>query len=713
MVDSAHIDWETRSALDLKKFGVDIYSNHPTTRPWCLGWRIKSGPISVWRLGQPAPQELLGWVAAGGRVVAHNMRFDRTIWNNIAVPLFGWPRLEIEQTDCTMARALAMGLPGALEMAARALGTKVQKDADGHRLMLQMCKPRQIWHPGDKGYADMLACAEAVDGVPYPEYEFYPHDGSVIRWWTDPDKIDRLCAYCHDDIGAEYEVDLGLPQLSEAERQVWILDQKINERGVRVDVAFCERAEKAVAEARTRADLRIWQLTEGAVRRTTEVAKIVAWLNSRGISCESVAKGEIDELLIKADVLSDTAAEEVIELRRAAAKTSNDKYRAMANMAGADGRVRGSLQYHAAATGRWAGRGIQPQNFPRVDADRDMPTVLDVLQQLGRPLPAGAFVDNLEVLTGRPLVSLSKALRAMLIAGEGMKYVGGDFSNIEGRLNAWFAGEEWKLQAFRDYDLILGVDAKGKVIRGGPDLYILAYARSFGVSIEEVDKLMRQIGKVQELALGYQGGVGAFHSMAANYNVHVSDNRAQELVSAWRGANARIVQSWWDLQDAAIAAVGSPRQMFSVLGGKVRYLARDGFLFCCLPSGRVIAYCRPRLVDVTGLNGRKRYQVEYDGLDTQKNRWGPQRLYGGLQCNNVVQGTARDLMVAAMLRAEESGFPVTLTVHDELLCEIPKSETKSNLPDDQILQSIMSEVPRWADGLPLAAAAWEDERYTK
>lgn len=702
MIDGAHIDFETFSAADLRKLGVDVYAADPTTGIWCLAWRINTGPVNLWTPGDEDPEALLNWIAAGGRVVAHNMRFDRTVWNKIAVPRYGWPAIRIEQTDCTMARALAMGLPGSLEMAGFALGAKIQKDKDGHALMMRMCRPRQVWLPGEKGYAEAAEKARSCVGMPLPEYRLYPHNASVIRWWAEPEKIDRLGAYCVKDIYSEYEVDIGLPLLTPTEREVWLLDQKINERGVRVDVEACERAEAAVADARARADIRIWQLTDGAVRKTSEVAKIVTWLNSRGVPCESLAKGEMEELIIKADVLSDEAAREVIELRRAAAKTSNDKYRAMAKMAGPDGRVRGALQYHAAATGRWAGRGIQPQNFPRVDADRDMPTVLDVLHLLGKPRPTADLVDSLEVLTGAPLVSLSKSLRAMLIAGEGKKYVGGDFSNIEGRLNAWFAGEAWKLEAFREYD-------EGT----GADLYKLAYARSFGVDVGAVGKPERQIGKVQELALGYQGGVGAFHNMAANYGVHVSDNRAQELVDAWRGANPAIVQSWWDLQDAAIAAVGSPGEQFSVLNGRVRYLARGGFLFCLLPSKRVIAYANPRLIQVETRRGGKRWQVEYDGLDTQTNRWGEQRLYGGLQCNNVVQGTARDLMVASMLRAEENGFPVTLTVHDELLCEIDADGGSANLSDAEILRSLMQETPAWAAGLPLAAATWEDMRYTK
>jgi DNA polymerase len=261
-----------------------------------------------------------------------------------------------------------------------------------------------------------------------------------------------------------------------------------------------------------------------------------------------------------------------------------------------------------------------------------------------------------------------------------------------------------------------------------------------------VTKGERQIGKVQELALGYQGGPGAFMNMAANYGIKpheiavvvraaTSDAEWQAVrskfdesngfglspddwtglkivVNQWRAANANIVQGWWDLQDAAVEAVGSPGIATGVYGGRVRYLAANGFLFCSLPSKRVLAYCAPRLIE-TERNGRKRYVVEYDGADSKTKTWGKQTLYGGEQCNHVVQGTARDLMVEAMFHAEAAGFPVILTVHDELLCEVRDDPTLGGTPDSALLQAFMSELPDWAEGLPLAAAAWEDYRYVK
>lgn len=284
-----------------------------------------------------------------------------------------------------------------------------------------------------------------------------------------------------------------------------------------------------------------------------------------------------------------------------------------------------------------------------------------------------------------------------------MRLVGADLSNIEGRINAWLAGERWKVQAFRDYDA-----------GAGPDLYVLTYARSFGVAVDAVSKAERQIGKVQELALGYQGGVGAFQSMAAVYGLKVTDERADELKTAWRDAHPAIVQSWWDLQDAAIDAVANPGCIVPVLNDLIRYKVDRGFLWCKLPSGRVLAYAAPRIVwgkikrrDGSELEKR---QVEYEGVDSVTKRWGPQRLYGGLQCENIVQAIARDVIAEAMFRAETAGFPIILTVHDEILAEV---EDASAGHTAETIEALMCVVPKWAPGLPLAAKAWEDKRYVK
>lgn len=666
-----HFDTETRSMVDLKKAGLHRYAEDPTTQCLLMSWRIgKEGPINRWRPGQPLPAAFVQHIVLGLPIVGHNIPFDREIWNKVIRRQYpDAPIISIEQCSCTMARGQALALPASLDQMSYALGTKIQKDRDGHLLMMRMCKPRSI------------------------------DDNGNPVWFEEAHQLDRLHQYCDQDVETETLIDEIVPPLSASEQKVYHQNQRVNERGISIDIPMVRKALAAVTEATKRADERMWWLTDGEVKKCTEVAKLVRWLTARGVQCESVAKGEIEDLVLKSQILSDPTAEEAIALRRAAAKSSTAKFKSMLACYCEDGRVRGTTAYHGAGTGREAGRLIQPQNFMRVDADRDLPDVLRTLKIMENNWTASQLVDAIEMVVGEPMNSLAKCMRAMIIAGPGMKFVGGDFSNIEGRINAWIAGETWKVQAFRDYDA-----------GTGPDLYTAAYARAFNFPIEAVTGPERQIGKVMELALGFQGGAGAFVSMAAVYGLKTTEDEAEGLKLAWREAHPQIVKSWWDYQDAAIQAVGAPGIAVQCAGGRVRYLAANGFLFCSLPSRRVLAYAAPRLIKVQMRNGGERYQVEYDGIDSFTKKWGPQRLYGGLQCNNIVQGTARDVMMESEFRAEAVGYPVVLKVHDELLTEVPENNNHFNAKD---LQKLMSILPPWAAGLPIVAKAWEDKRYVK
>jgi DNA polymerase bacteriophage-type len=367
--------------------------------------------------------------------------------------------------------------------------------------------------------------------------------------------------------------------------------------------------------------------------------------------------------------------------------------------------------------------------------------------------------DMIEMQRGPVTPILSKALRAMLIAGgRDKRLVGADFANIEGRVNAWMAGEDWKLAAFRAYD-------EGT----GPDLYKLAYSRSFGVAINDIAKPQRQIGKTQELAFGYQGSCGAWlrfdpdpsnvtrivreqtygseawrkaadqYDRATNHMGLAPDQwvAIKVAVNNWRSDNAKIVQSWWDRQDAAIEAVDSPGRIVPLFDGKIQYLVAEGFLWCRLPSGKLLAYCRPRLVETredflvdadgemfpleefsteeidarvaagaTVREGRRRTQVAFDGKNQKTNHWGQQRLYGGLQTNNDVQGTARELLRIAMIRVEEAGYPIVLHVHDSIA-----SEVSQEFGSVEHYESLLSILPPWAAGLPLTAKGGENYRF--
>lgn len=731
---AAHIDFETRSTTELKTAGVYRYAEDPHTWPWGFRWRIgDTGPMHEWRPGFPDPQPLLDHIAAGGLVVAHNAAFERTIWNWVVCQRIcpHWPTLHIWQQDCTMARAAAIAHPQSLDKLGEALETDMRKDIEGHKLMMKMARPRRF----------------NADGT--------------ITWWDDPQDVRRLMDYAGTDVQVETLADKLLPPLSDAEREVWRLDQVINDRGVMVDAYAVERCAQTVEYAKKQNDRIMREITNREVAKCTNDAKIIAWLNSRGVPATSLAKGEVDDVVFLAQNRGDDAAYKVIKLRQAAWKTSTAKYKAMQACVCSDSRIRGMLNYHGASTGRWAGRLVQPQNLPRVDPDDEVLAAkiayLHDLIRDARNTPRDIY-DGLAMVYGdlAPLDILAKALRSMFVAWHGMKFCGGDFSNIEGRMNAWLAGETWKVQAFADYDTIIGVDAKGKPIRKGEDLYKLAYARSFGVPVESVGKgHKRQIGKVQELSLGYQGGIGAYITMGANYGVNPFDlsRPVQEvtpvdrwqataakyhnkgvnkyglferewtalkvLVDNWRAAHPAIVQSWWNYNDAAIAAVAAPGQVIYPEHTRLIAYYSDGrALWCVLPDGRMLCYADPRLVieEETYYNDdgeeltRTRRKVSVMGIDSRTHQWTRYYLYGGLLCENIVQAASRDIMKDAMFRAEAEGFTVVLTVHDELLTEVA-ADSQWHTADR--LAYIMALKKPVYDTLPMAVGAWEDTRYVK
>jgi DNA polymerase len=354
-----------------------------------LSWRFEDGAHKRWTRGDDPTilEPLIDHIRRGGRVVAHNAAFERAIWNVVLKRQLGnpanWPQLRIEQQDCTMARGLAMGLPATLDQLGAAMRTPIQKDKDGHALMLRMCKPN-------------------------------PKGG----WHEAPEQLSRLGAYCDQDVAAECAIDARLPPLSPAERAVWELDQRINDRGVALDLHAVHRLQELAEQAKAQADRQMWRLTNGAIRTCGQAAAIVDWLNARGIPCTSVADGETEDLLIAADLYDDEAADAVINLRRSSSKAF--KFPAMLASVCGDGRVRGSLAYHGAHTGRWSGRGIQPQNMKRIDNEEEERWVQVALEHLHRP----DALDVIEMLAAPPLEVLSLCARPMIVAPRGKKLVG-------------------------------------------------------------------------------------------------------------------------------------------------------------------------------------------------------------------------------------------------------------------------------------------------
>lgn len=744
-----HIDVESSSAAELAGddgVGVHKYAEHWTTRVYCMAWWFDDvKQTKLWHDWEPFPQEVIDHVAGGGTVVAHNAAFERTMWNVVMrrpnvvdnLPALILPELKIEQMVCTLARASTITLPAGLDYIAQVMGFENRKDPVGYKLMMKHAKPAsRTKHP----------------------------DGSeTYTWHSDREERRVIGAYCQQDVVVELDVDRTVLQHAARERRVWELDQRINDRGVRLDLPLVKAAIEVVEVAKARLHTRMAKITDNEVTACSQVQKIVAWINAKGIPCTSIAKGVQQELILQAKSV-DSKVEEVILLRQQSGKgTPTSKYQTMASCALLDGKAYGQLFYHGASTGRWAGRLIQFHNLPKIDEDHDLRDVLTVVGILGTYWSADEKCDAIQMVCGTVLPVLSKALRHMLIASEGRRFIGGDLSNIEGCVAAWISGEEWKTQAYRDFQA-----------GNGQDLYIVSYSKSFGLEVHKVTKSQRGIGKIQELACGFQGSVGAYHKMCRQYNLNIAamvgpirsavtqeewDAAAKTMkrpgtntyglpedqwtafkvaVNGWRAAHPAVESAWYELQDAAIQAVAEPEKPVWCLDGKIAYLCSRDVLWCKLPSGRNLAYMRPYIKgtyeyhlqdgdgnyawvkedDVDGLLSKGYFRTEkqprvkrsviFECYESEKKRWGKSSLYGGLQFENIVQAVARDVMVEGMFAAEEKGYNIVLTVHDELLCDEPVGHGSA-----EELQSIMSTVPSWCPGLPLAAKCWEDIRYAK
>jgi DNA polymerase len=596
--DEARIDVETRSDVDLKKHGSARYFASPHWKQLIMRYSIAGGPLQRWTYTTPeCPADLADHIRKGGYIRAFNANFERQALDEQAAR-FGWPRPDVDRYRCTAAEAAAMALPRSLEGVGTVLGLSAQKDKIGAQLIKQFSMPRRRLKADGPGDAPI-----------WNEPEDFPED------------FEKFVDYCGIDVLTEEAAAKRIYPLAEFEQRLYTLDQIINSRGLRVDLESVHAAMAMAEKAKQKLDAELHELTGGAVRTCSQAAALTKWVRDQFVDMPSAAKADIADLLELEDLPSNVRR--ALEIRQTGAKSSTAKLEAFVKRASADGRVRHAFIINAASTARWSSRGVQLHNMPRPrkeygDAHLDLDVLFDCIRTGDPAVVEFMYGPKL----GQPLPLLSDSLKSFITADTGKELVVADYSGIEGAVAAWAAGEDWKLDAMR---AILADSSK-------PDLYMLAASGIYGETIGKKDP-RRQIGKVSELSLQYEGGVGAFFSMARNYNLKLEpvyepvwaaadeDRRekaekryerclrrreakadvlsrkawiACELVKiGWRSTHPAIVNSWELLRDAIRDAVLTPgMQTYACF---CTYKVVRGFLWCRLPSGRTLAYAGPRV----------------------------------------------------------------------------------------------------------------------
>lgn len=642
------IDIETYSPLDLRQHGVYAYAAHPEFEILLFGYAFDDDPVQVIDLaqGEKLPQELQNALYDPEILkTAFNASFERT-----CLSAFLGSVTPPEQWSCTAVWARELGLPATLESVGIVLGLPEdkQKLKTGKALIRYFsipCKPTKT---------------NGMRTRNLPQH--------------DPERWRLYKEYNAGDVVAERAIRKKLANypILPSEQILWEHDQRINDRGVGVDLVFAEQAIRMdeVIKARLLDSAR--ELT--GLDNPKSTAQLKGWIeDTAGITVESLNKKSI------AGVRADADHEDVdrmLDIRAGLAKTSTEKYKAMQRTACEDHRIRGLTQFYGASrTGRWAGRLVQMQNLPQNKMpDRD----LDIARQLVR----AGDLTTMELLFDDISGTLSQLIRTAFIPRKGHRFIVADFSAIEARVIAWLSGEQWRMDVFNTHGKIYEASAEqmfhlppGSVKKGDP---------------------MRQKGKIAELALGYGGSVGALKSMGA-LEMGLVEDELKPLVNSWRAANPAITKFWWDTDAAARRTIQTKAP--TTLPFDMGFFKKGPLLKLRLPNGRELSYVKPAIVDDS---------ITYEGNIQSSGAWGRIESYGPKLVENIVQAVARDCLAEAICRLENNGFPVVFHVHDEVICEVPEGVSSA-----KELSAIMSEPIAWADGLPLRADAYECEYYRK
>ena len=637
------IDFETRSHANLPDVGLDIYVNDPTTEVLCIAFGTQPSDVVVHKpyifTEQPL-WRLINHVKDGGKIQAWNAMFEYAIWNCVCVPKYGWPPLKLEQVIDSMAIAAANNIPQSLDEAGNFMDSKHKKDAIGARLIQKLCKPNK------KGVFE-----------------------------NDPDLLQQLHEYCAQDVRTEMDIVRSLRALSSEEQAVWEVTQRVNLRGVPVDPRELQNAVKAVGEAQVSIDDECVALTGF---KPSERAKLLGWVNKMMIEPLPDLTAETVEKTLKLEHLF-KPLRRALELRQEGSQTSVAKYAKMMEIQ-RNGRIRNTLVYHGASTGRWASRGgLNLQNIAR-------PTINDREIEDAIPLvfeQANGTMDQ-----------LSSLVRSAIRAPQGYTFVDVDFSSIENRVGVYLAGQKDKVELFR---------------KGLDEYKVFASESLYRVPYDEVTKDQRQVSKSAVLGAMFGQGAKGLVKYAGGMGVTLSEGQAKGAVDNYRASYAKVKNLWALCETAAIDAVQNPGTAFSA-GQKIKMKMAKQALWMQLPSGRLICWQRPQLELLTTPWGSEKLGVTVHSQNTYTRQWGRNALIGSSLFQSAVQGTARDFLASAMLNLEINNYEIVNSIHDEVLLLVEEQNAKTALDD---VMRIMVTPPKWAPDFPLAAEGWSGKRYRK
>lgn len=656
------IDFETRSEVDIS-VGPRKYAEHPSTEILMMSYSI-NGNVNKVKNWNPftskrdQPYLVIALAKAGYLLRAFNSEFEYWIWNIVGTRQFGWPELPVEQFYDVMAMSTAMAFPANLKGSGEAVRASIQKNEEGKSLINFFSKPSR---KKDEHFKN-------------------PHNY--------PDKFKKFIDYCDDDVASQISIANKTQLLSGFEHDTYLLTEKMNARGIPVDEEMVRGALDLIDQYQVYANKRAIKIAgeDCPFESLTQTAMVKKWLNDNGCAIPGLAKEVIAEWVDRKDISK--KCRKIIQLRFQSAKSSTSKYKKILEQLADDGRIHGTLKYHIARTGRWGGRGVQIQNFPRphkmFGKDTNWDEIADLIRNRDFKRIKKKYGDVMEVL--------SSALRSALMAPKGYKLVSADYSQIEARFVMWFAEDKQGLKEF---------GGEGKIYEGMASQIYSIPKQKIGK-----DSFERFMGKQTILGAGFGMGAQKFVSSCKEKGgVEVEFSLAKKSIDGYRSRYPEVKKLWTEVEKAAIQAV--KRKGFPFTYKKVTYVMRGHHLYCKLPSGRELCYPFAFLKVVNTRFGVQE-KLFYEGINSYTNKWTVLDTWGGKLTENFVQAAARDVMAHGLMNCEKKGYFSLFTVHDEGV-----SLVRDGYGSYKDYEKLMCKLPRWARSCPIEAEGWEGNRYRK